>query len=303
MKHFLIIFAITACVWVGVSMSEKNDYPMLVRVEMTGYDTVRYAVLKADTAIDVSVTCSGFDAFLHSIRHSAPVVKIAMTDTGLYRTVAFDDVQTTFRQSIMGAGKVTTTTDTLRLLLAERNHRTLRPKIEPLQISFAEGYGLYGEPTMVPSEVTLYGPEEVLRSIEELPLEATVITSVDNTTTLTIPLSPVWEKYHDVKASVKSVQVTIPVESYVECDYMVPVEISGADSSVRIKVYPDVVTVHAWVARRDMPHVSAQQFSVGIAYDELLGDRQRHKLRLSRFPDHVRLRSIEPDEVQCVILK
>ena len=46
MKHFLVILGLTALVWLGVSMSENDEYPMRVRVEMTGYDTVRYFVLR-----------------------------------------------------------------------------------------------------------------------------------------------------------------------------------------------------------------------------------------------------------------
>ena len=67
MKHFLVILGLTALVWLGVSMSEERTYPLRVQVVMTGYDTIRYAVVEADTALDVQVKMSGFDAFLHSI--------------------------------------------------------------------------------------------------------------------------------------------------------------------------------------------------------------------------------------------
>lgn len=284
-------------------MSEKNVYPMRVRIEMTGYDTVRYAVLHADTAIDVDVTCSGFDAFLHSIRHSVPSVSVTMGDTALYRSVPFDAVQNTIRQSIMGAKGVSSSVDSLRLTLAERSHRTFHPQIGQLQISFAEGYGLYGEPEVSPATVTLYGPEEVLARIEGIEVKPTTIDEVSRSSKHVLELEPVWLKYHDVHPSTTTVTVSLPVESYVERDFQVPVVIEGADSMVRIKVYPDVVTIHAWVARRDLPHVTASQFSLGIGYDEVLGSNERHKLRVTEYPDHVRLRSLQPDEVQCVILK
>ena len=59
MKRFLVILGITALVWVGVSLSEENDYPVRVRVEYIGYDTVRYALLQADTLLPVQAHISG----------------------------------------------------------------------------------------------------------------------------------------------------------------------------------------------------------------------------------------------------
>ena len=56
MKRFLVILGITALVWLGVSMAESGEYPMEVRVEMVGYDTIRYAVVSADTVLPLKVT-------------------------------------------------------------------------------------------------------------------------------------------------------------------------------------------------------------------------------------------------------
>lgn len=284
-------------------MSEKADYPMRVRIEMTGFDTVRYAVVRADTALNVNVNCSGFDAFLQSIRQVEPTVKVDMDDTDLYRAVAVENLYGKIRQSFIGAKGVSSNTDSLRLLLAERSHRTFRPQIEGLQISFAEGFGLYGQPEITPSVVTLYGPEEALQQIAGLHVKPVNIEAVAHTQRHTLELEPVWERYHDVRPSVTSVVVTLPVEAYVERTFEVPVAIEGADTTERIKVYPDVVKLHVWVARRDLQHITTSQFSVGIGYDEVLGSNQRHTLRLIQYPDNVRLRSIEPQEVQCVIIK
>lgn len=303
MKHFIVILAVTILVWFGVSMSEEADYPMRVRIEMTGFDTVRYAVVRADTAINVNVRCSGFDAFLHSVSRIEPSVKIEMPDTTLYRAVAMENVYGTIRQSIIGSKAVSSNIDSLHLLLAERSHRTFSPQIEGLQITFAEGYGLYGQPEVVPDHITLYGPEEALQQISGLHVKPTEIADVSQTQRHTLELEPVWEKFHDVHPSATSIDVTLPVEAYVERLFEVPVTIEGADTTEHIKVYPDVVKLHVWVARRDMPHITASQFSVGIGYDEVVGSRQSHKLRLMQYPDNTRLRTIEPQEVQCVIIK
>ncbi|MBR4773029.1 MAG: hypothetical protein IK010_01205 [Bacteroidales bacterium] len=299
MKHFLVILGLTALVWLGVSMSENDEYPMRVRVEMTGYDTVRYAVLQADTALDLQVRMSGFNAMLHSLHHHVPNVKVQLSDG--QEAVAVHSIDEQLRASILGAKQVSSEKDTLRILLAERSHRDYHPRIDRVNFSFVEQYGLYGEPVVTPSTVVLYGPEEVLASIPELHAVPTELYNIKSTGTFRIPLEPVWEQYVDVHPSCKEVEVYLPVEPYVEKVYNVPITVENADSTVDLRLYPQQAKVRVWVAQRDLAH--EPEFTVSINYREVLAHEGRVAPHLSQFPSYVRLRNVEPQEVQCVVIK
>ena len=54
-RSFWIILVITAIIWLIVTMSEHNDYPLSVRVEWVGYDTARYVVTHADTLLPLTI--------------------------------------------------------------------------------------------------------------------------------------------------------------------------------------------------------------------------------------------------------
>ena len=303
MKQFLLILGITALVWLGVSMSEVREYPLPVRVEMTGYDTVRYAVLHADTTLLLQAEMSGFNAAVVDIFGLDRHVSVDMTDDGLYRAVALTDVNDQLRQQLSSKGvkRVSSGHDSLRLELAERQHRTFRVSLDSVRFSFSDQYGLYGEPSVSPSEVTLYGADEVLASLDEIHVVRTDVGNISSTGTYRLQLDPVWESLGDVRASTKTVEIYLPVEQYVEREYSVPVEVDGADSTVRFRLYPDQAKVRVWVAQCDLERMP--EFRVVISYSDVLSGAGRLTPRLMQFPSWVRPRSVEPSEVQCVIIK
>ena len=303
MKHFLVILAITALVWCGVSMSETHDYPMSLHVEMMGFDTVRYAVVRADTLVPVHVGMPGFNAAAVSLIGMHLHVELPMTAEGLNRSVAWTDVEDAFRQQLssFGVRRLAAGRDSLRLALAERSHRTLRVSLDSAHFAFREQYGLYGEPRVTPATVTLYGPDAILAGITDIQVQPTTITDIAATASYTLRLDPQWRRHGDVRADVSEVTVYLPVEPYVERDYMVPIVVEGADTSVRMKVYPEEARVRVWVAQCDLDRVP--EFRVAINYADVLASDGRLAPQLLQFPSWVRPRYVEPSEVQCVVIR
>ena len=299
MKRFLVILGITALVWVGVSLSEENDYPVRVRVEYIGYDTVRYALLQADTLLPVQAHISGFNAMLLGISQNTVSLEVPVEVT--QNALPVGPLTDRVRQSILGAKSVMSSVDSIHFSFAERSHRDYLVNLDQLNISFADQYGLYGEPVLTPSVVTLYGPKKALDDIQQVNLQPAEILGIKESGTYPLMLDPVWKQYADVRPSCQEVNLYLPVEAYVEKEYMVPVIVKGADTALSVKVYPPQVTVHAWVAQRDL--LREPEFTVAVFYDELLSSGGRLSPQLLQFPGYIRLRSIEPNEVQCVVIK
>lgn len=284
-------------------MSEVHEYPLHVRVEMSGYDTVRYAVVHADTALTLQTEMSGFNAAAIDLLDLTRRVEVEMPDEGLYRSVALVDINDQLRQQLaqIGVRRISPMHDSLRLVLAERRHRTLRVSLDSVRFAFSKQYGLYGEPRVSPSAVTLYGPDSILATLDVLQVEPASFSDIASTATYRLRLDPVWERLGDVRPSVKEVEVYLPVEAYVEREYRVPIEVDGADSTVRLRLYPDEVRISAWVAQCDLERMP--EYRVAINYADVLAGNGHLKPQLVQFPSWVRPRSVEPSEVQCVVIK
>lgn len=297
MKRFLVILGVTVLVWLGVSMAEEGEYPMQVHVEMVGYDTVRYAVVSTDTVLPLKVSISGFNAFLNSQRRQ--VLHVTVPDDG--NAVAFSSLQNQLLHTILGAKAVSSSVDSLRVVLAPRGWRTFRPSLDNVNFTFVDQHGLYGEPTLTPDEVTLYGPDEVLAQIDGLKVAATNIRDISESGTYKLPLEPIWRQYADVHPSCAEVDLFLPVEAYVEKDYSVPITVLDADTHMLLRLYPEVAKVRAWVAQRDLAR--EPEFVVAVNYKDIFLNEGRLVPRLVEFPSYIRPRSVEPSEIQCVVIQ
>lgn len=299
MKRFLVILGLTVVVWLGVSMSAESVYPVQMRVTMVGYDTVRYAVVSADTVLPLQVRMSGFNAFWGTLRHQKDTLQVTCPqDRG---AVAVSSLTGRLRNKIHGAQQVTSTVDSLRIVLSERSSRAYRPVLDDVDFTFANQYGLYGEPTITPAEVTLYGPMEALSQIGEVRVAAANLDGISTDGTYRLPLEPVWQQYADVRPSCTDVDVYLPVEAYVEREYKVPIRVLDADSTVSLRIYPEEATVRVWVPQRDLHR--EPEFVVAVDYADVLLYDGHLSPRLLQFPAYVRPRKVEPQDIQVVIIR
>ena len=317
-RSFLIILGITALVWLALSLSERHEYPVRLRVDMQGYDSVRYAIVERDTSLTLQGNMRGFNALLLSLRGSALRVTVNMAGSNVRRynslqegrrrvcrSVAESDIEEELRRqlSFYGFRDLTTVRDSLCLVLAERSHKTVRVNLNGLKLSFADGYGLYGEPSVTPSEVTLYGPAEVLERMTEVNIQPMTIKEISASRRCTLRIDSSWEPGEDVRCSSDTISLFIAVEPFVERQFSLAVSVPGADTTQRLHLYPDHVTVDVWIPQREVAQVSADRFSVEADYHDIQQGASSLPVTLSRFPNNVRLRSVKPAQVQYVIIK
>ncbi len=289
--------------WIGVSLSEPHEYPLKVNVDIEGIDTLRYAVVYADTAFNLNVEMPGFNAAMIDLLNRTPRINVDMSNGGMQRSLAVADINENLRQQLLlyGVKRVLGGHDSIRIRLSERTSRIFPVRLDSVDFAFSEQYGLYGEPRVEPAEITLYGSDSILNTISEIQVAPSHITGISATSTYRLALDPVWQHMGDVRPSTSEVDVYLPVEAFVERVYTVPIEVDGADTSVRLRIYPDKAKVRAWVAKRDLQRTP--KFRVAIDYNEVLAGATLQKPRLIQFPAHMRPRSVEPEEVQCLIIK
>ena len=316
---FIVILVLTALVWLAVAMSETHEYTIQMRVDCGGFDSRRYAVVESDTVLTAQVEATGFNMLLMSLSEEPPTLRVDVTAEPFRRSerLSADGVRkivgeasvgdlteelkrelSSFGMRYLGSSK-----DSLLTVLVERKSKRFRPDIEPVSMTFAEGYGLYGEPTVTPSEVVLYGPEEILGKIERVKVVPTKIENVSRSARYNLKLDDEWTQMGDVYATTEMVTMSVPVERYVEREYTLPVHVVGVDSAEHIRLFPSEVTVRVWIAQRDLAKVTAERFSVTAEGSDILSGKKSLPLKLARFPKTVRLRSMSHNEVKYAVIK
>ena len=205
------------------------------------------------------------------------------------------------QRQLTGVQQVLCHTDSVRVHLVERASKRYIPRLDKVDIAFADQYGLYGQPTLTPPEITLYGPQSVLDSIEDIYLKPCKLQGIRQSAVYTLPIEPVWENLADLFPSTSQVQLTIPAEPYVEHTFQVPIQVTNADEGVEVHLYPPTAQISTWVAQRDLQRDC--NFLLSVSFFDALRTPDGVPVHLDQFPSHVRIRNIDPPTIQCVIIR
>ena len=297
----LLLFAIaTFVVWLLAAMSDEADYTYRYGVRYTGYDTLGCVCTYADTELVAIETSTGFRAFRRSIENDDH--RVLAIDVEPY----FDGAEAVLDQEALHAqldslllsqrvSKVAFVGNGLRIAVAPRESKRVPVVVRDLDLAFASQYGLGGNPTVRPDSVTLYGSAAALEQVSEVSTARLRLSGIDRSQLVKVPLRPVWDDYCGMCADCSEVEIDLPVRRFVERLFLAKVHCAGSDS---VRLYPDQVKVHCWVPTELYDEVQPADIRVvACAQDDKMIPK------VVSFPSGVRIKQIQPSELQYVIIK
>lgn len=311
-KPFFVVLVCTAIVWIGVAMSDVQNYTTTYYVKWVGVDTARYAIIQEDTTVQVILQSNGFSALgrsLHShYQHLVVDVSNSMPEqedetfvvtTGTRSVVLLSNQ----RNNLSGIRGVSTDKEYLQLHLAERHHKAFAPVLTGVEYTFVSQFGLDGQPKIAPDSIYLYGSEASLSRIDEVHAVPTVVANIGKSDYHRVDLDKsCWSKYPDVHPSVNYVDIYIPVQRFTEKSFVLPIQVKGLDSNVRVNLYPPKVKLTVWVPTKDYARLKDDDFRLTVNYSDTVNSSQLD-VNMEKYPSMVRLKKIVPDNIHFVIIK
>lgn len=306
-RAFLFALLAVIMVWFFASMSDEKDFREQYVVQYDGLDTAKFAVTKLDSTVQLDIKSNGFHALQRGLHKHALHISVGnMVTSDNNEVIALNFNTTELLDSLRtqidmrGVKQVAAVTPLLNLQVARRHSKTFTPNIDDVQFLFDGNSGLYGEPVVNPSMVTLYGSEASLAKIDQIKAEPQTIKHIRTSGQHTIKLDKSWQKYPDLRISSPSVDIYLPVESFIERQYVVPITLPDGNSQ-QYRLYPENVTLSVLVPLREYSKVKPSDYTVMASTDSdstgTLG------LSVIQFPVHCRIKKISPKEVQFIIIE
>ncbi len=164
-------------------------------------------------------------------------------------------------------------------------------------ITTARQYDIYGIPMLDPSSVTIYGPQEVIDTIKTVRTEPLTMNNVSQTFSAIVPLDLLEGKLH---SNVKEVKAEVQVEKYTEMDIEVPIQ---ATDSLKLRFFPEMMSVKCLVAMRDYASITPESFKVAVDKQQLKAMQPLLDVSLASWPPTVQILSTRPDKVEYLIVQ
>lgn len=181
------------------------------------------------------------------------------------------------------------------------NMDALKSKVVPVDlqsdITTARQYDIYGIPMLDPSSVTIFGPQDVIDTIRTVRTEPLTMSNVSQDFSTTVALDLLGGQ---IRSNIKEVKAEIQVEKFTEMDVEVPIRIAD---SLKIRFFPEAMSVKCLVAMRDYASITPESFAVAVDNQQLQAMKPLLDVRLATWPPTVQILSTRPDKVEYLIVQ
>ncbi|WP_177229155.1 YbbR-like domain-containing protein [Pustulibacterium marinum] len=296
-----MFFVFSSVIWLLIKLSK--EYRATYEVKLNYAEKNKERVI-TDVSIDqVSVTLRGKGFQLLKYNLIGRDMTVDVTDAGINEVSVnlssekykndllkevFDDDATIISVS---PSKIALTIDTL-------TSKDVPVKTN-IQLIFKNGYMLSDSLVTEPPYVTVYGPAEIVDTMEIITTAYKSIEDIEDGFTYDIPLK---EAAHEkLSYSTKEVTVVGKVERFTEDEIDLPVRFINVPSNVTIKSFPKEVPVLIKGSFVDLKKVSRNDFDLICDYDEIDSTSTYVKTKLNRKPSNIQIVNIKDDNFQVLI--
>jgi len=168
------------------------------------------------------------------------------------------------------------------------------------ELVFAPQYDLYGPIKIKPNTVTIYGPGNIIDTIDYIFTEYKRIDNISTNINENIKL--INPDPDIINISTKTVNISADVEKYTESSIEIPIDLSN--SNLKIKAFPKNVKVFFTVALKDFSEIRKTQFRVMPNFDGIdVLKASKLQLKVTEYPETVSAIRIQPSEIEFLIIK
>lgn len=299
---FLFFLLISSLLWFLIKLSKEYTTQTVFTVVYTETPVNKW-VSTTDQRVNLNFVADGFVTLRHNlVRQPKRIVEIPLSEVP-YRleggnTYSYGSQYVAERVADwlgVPAGNVTVNDDKQYFNMEDLQQKEMPVRV-PVDVKTQRQYLVYGDPIVVPSTITVYGPKSVLDTMDVIFTDpfSTVNANADVTKTLQI-------NYCNgvVKGADPTVQVTVRVEQFTETLVEVPVTITD---SLQVRFFPETMNVKCMVPICDFATLSSALFQVLADTAQLHRRQPLLDIRLVKVPEHVQIIKTDPDQVEYLIV-
>ena len=300
---FLVFLAISTAAWFLVKLSENYVTQTSFRLFLVEAPADKW-VSSEGQSVKMSLNIDGFHTLRYKmIREPNRVVSIPLDEVP-YRlengnTYSFSSqyVAEKLAENLgIAAADITMNDDKVYFTMDALKSKVV-PVVLQSDIKTLRQYDLYGVPVLDPASVTIFGPQEVIDSITVVKTELLSMSNVSQNFTATVLLDLLGGR---IKSNIKEVKAEVQVEKYTEMDVEVPIKVKG---DVRVRFFPETMSVKCLVAVRDYASITPEHFRVAVDKRQMEAMQPLLDVRLASWPPTFQILSTRPDKVEYLIVQ
>ncbi len=193
--------------------------------------------------------------------------------------------------------------DTLYFEFAKLSHKKV-PVFANVDFSLQRQYFYYDSVSLSRDSIILTGISNELDSIDFVSTRLVERHNIDNNINEMVSIE-VPQHLKSVRADVENLTLKAFVEEYTEDSKNVKVHIFNVPEEYELKIFPENIRINYNVALKDYAVIDEDSFMVYVDFpnDSILENTRRLKVNLNKIPPHIVVRSMEPAEVEFILIE
>ena len=303
---FFICVLIAAVAWLLIKLSNTYTVTYNFKINYTDLPVDQKITSVADSNVNVSFTAKGFSLMNLELFSNLKQLRVQLSNYTLlnekdnFYKISTQEIKKFLSEEVkIPADNIVFSKPFLGLEMESLYTKKVKV-VENLAINFKEQYGLYGNIIVTPQKITVYGPKNILDTLQTIYTQNSRLDGVEQEQSFTAELINPNPKLLGFEP--KNVTVNFNVEKYTELSFEVPVETGSMGNEITI--FPKTVKLSFKIAQKDFNTVTPDYFSVSPETDGIdLNKVSKLKLKISKKPTQTLDERLTPSEVEFLIIK
>lgn len=300
---FLVFFILSSVFWLLIKLSENYTTQAIFHVAFEEVPAEKW-VKDENLQVKLSLNTDGFHTLkLTMIREAKRTVTLPLNEVPyrLENGTTYSFGSQYVAEQIANRLDISASDITMNEAKIYFNMEPLISKVVPVElqsdIKTARQYGVYGIPILDPAMVTVFGPKDVIDTVRTVKTELLAQTNATESFSATVPLLLTEGQ---IQCATKEVMATIRVEKFTETEIEVPF---AMPDSLRVRFFPEAMTVKCLVAIKDFGNLSPDDFSAIFDAQQFKDRQPLLDVRLAAWPQNVQVLEAKPEKVEYIIVQ
>lgn len=302
---FIACFILAGMMWTFTELTKEYTTDVKYKLQFVNVPENLMLVDQGDTILTVGITAQGFELLEalylkknKSLEIDLSELRIKPEEHGFSAFLPTNKLLVQIGSQLSNdEPPVYVKPDTLYFRFAEVNKSKVPVNLE-IDLSFSPQYGLFDSIKYEPHFVAVSSIKNITDTLKSLATVRTGITDIDSSFSILIPIRKPYRSSL-IKLSEDSVRVSVKVARFTEKEISVPVNVKGIQN---VKIFPENVTLKCLIPMQLYKDINSSMFEVSIEPSATQSGSNKLKVKTGHIPPHCRILSVEPQEVEFLIL-
>ncbi|MBU1010877.1 MAG: YbbR-like domain-containing protein [Bacteroidetes bacterium] len=300
--YFLCV-VFSSFLWLLIKMSQDYTIGLTLPIRITDIPTEKVIGGQAEKDINISCTSNGFNLFRIKYLQKSKQINVSLDEIPFRQInqvdyyISMGNLKGLLSEKLgLNESGISITDDQLQFRLENLASKEVVVQADAT-LSFRQQFGLYGTIVINPPKVTLFGPQEVLDTIDTVRTATVVLNDLYKNTNITTTIDPGTAR---LKAQTNKITLSIPVEQFTETSLLVDITVPRIDQ--HLKTFPDKAEVFFLVPMKDFMKIQPDSFVLSLDTTGLARRSPLLRVQLLKFPELLKIIRLQPSEVEYLLV-